>query len=45
MHVLSDEFEDQLLRIIDNRFEDFLKAIPKQDNKQLDLISSQQVMD
>lgn len=40
MHVLSDEFEDKLLRIIDNRFEDFLKAISKQDNKQLDLISS-----
>ena len=41
MHVLSEEFEDKLLRIIDNRFEDFLKAISKHDNKQLDLISAQ----
>ena len=31
MHVLSEEFEDKLLRIIDNRFEDFLKAISKHD--------------
>lgn len=45
MHVLSEEFEDKLLRIIDNRFEDFLKAISKHDNKQLNLISSQEVMD
>ena len=45
MHVLSEEFEDKLLRIIDNRFEDFLKAISKHDNKQLDLISAQKVQD
>ena len=45
MHILSDEFEDKLLRIIDNRFEDFLKAISKHDNKQLDLISAQKVQD
>lgn len=44
MHILSEEFEDKLLRVIDNRFEDFLKAISKQDNKQLELISSQEVM-
>lgn len=44
MHVLSDEFEDQLLRIIDNRFEDFIKATSKHDNKRLNLISSQEVM-
>lgn len=44
MHVLSDEFEDRLLRIIDNRFEDFIKAISKHDNKRLNLISSQEVM-
>lgn len=44
MHVLSDEFEDRLLRIIDNRFEDFIKATSKHDNKRLNLISSQEVM-
>lgn len=44
MHILSEEFEDKLLRVIDNRFEDFIKATSKHDNKRLDLISSQEVM-
>ena len=44
MHILSEEFEDKLLRVIDNRFEDFIKATSKNDNKRLDLISSQEVM-
>ncbi len=44
MHILSEEFEDKLLKVIDNRFEDFLKATSKHNNKQLDLISSQEVM-
>ena len=35
MHILSEEFEDKLLKVIDNRFEDFLKATSKHNNKQL----------